>query len=379
MSNVLTDLAGDIYKAADVIGREQVGFIPSITINGSGSERAAVGDIIRSHFTRVSAAVDNTPAMTIPEGTDQTVDNKTMTISKSKGVQIPWTGEDIKSVDNGSGFDTIYGDQIVQAMRTLTNLIEIDCATAAYLAASRQYGTAGTTPFAALADAPQVRKILVDNGCAMTDVSLIVDSTAGVALRSLVNLTDVDRSGDETLLRQGILLPLSDMNLRESAKVQTHTKGTGTSYQTNLIAGYDIGDTAIAIDTGSGTILAGDTITFAGDTNKYVAQIVGTTTLVTLQEPGLREALADNVVMTIGNAAVQNVALERSAFELAIRAPAKPNGGDAAVDQMLVQDPRSGLAFDVSVYKGFQKSMVNVSAAWGVKAWKPENIAGLLG
>ena len=379
MSNVLTDLAGDIYKAADVIGREQVGFIPSITINGSGSERAAVGDIIRSHFTRVSAAVDNTPAMTIPEGTDQTVDNKTMTISKSKGVQIPWTGEDIKSVDNGSGFDTIYGDQIVQAMRTLTNLIEIDCAIAAYLAASRQYGTAGTTPFAALADAPQVRKILVDNGCAMTDVSLIVDSTAGVALRSLVNLTDVDRSGDETLLRQGILLPLSDMNLRESAKVQTHTKGTGTSYQTNLIAGYDIGDTAIAIDTGSGTILAGDTITFAGDTNKYVAQIVGTTTLVTLQEPGLREALADNVVMTIGNAAVQNVALERSAFELAIRAPAKPNGGDAAVDQMLVQDPRSGLAFDVSVYKGFQKSMVNVSAAWGVKAWKPENIAGLLG
>ena len=379
MANVLTDLARDIYKAADVIGREQVGFIPSITINGSGSERAAVGDTIRSHFTRVSAAVDNTPAMTIPEGTDQTVDNKTMTISKSKGVQIPWTGEDIKSVDNGSGFDTIYGDQIVQAMRTLTNLIEIDCATAAYLAASRQYGTAGTTPFAALADAPQVRKILVDNGCAMTDVSLIVDSTAGVALRSLVNLTDVDRSGDQTLLRQGILLPLSDMNLRESAKVQTHTKGTGTSYQTNLIAGYDIGDTAIAIDTGSGTILAGDTITFAGDTNKYVAQIVGTTTLVTLQEPGLREALADNVVMTIGNAAVQNVALERSAFELAIRAPAKPNGGDAAVDQMLVQDPRSGLAFDVSVYKGFQKSMVNVSAAWGVKAWKPENIAGLLG
>ena len=29
MSNVLTSLAADIYKAADTVGREQVGFIPS--------------------------------------------------------------------------------------------------------------------------------------------------------------------------------------------------------------------------------------------------------------------------------------------------------------------------------------------------------------
>jgi hypothetical protein len=77
MANVLTDLAADIYKAADVVGRELVGFIPASTINANGSERVAKGDVVRASFTREAAAVDVSESMTIPEGTDQTVDNKT--------------------------------------------------------------------------------------------------------------------------------------------------------------------------------------------------------------------------------------------------------------------------------------------------------------
>ena len=115
MANILTNLAADIYKAADTVGREMVGLIPSATINSSDSERAAKGDTIRSHFTR-TPTVNSTfaPSMTIPEGTDQTVDNKVLTVNNFASVQIPWTGEDIKHVRNGAGFETIYGDQIKQ-------------------------------------------------------------------------------------------------------------------------------------------------------------------------------------------------------------------------------------------------------------------------
>jgi len=127
MANVLDNLAADLYKAADLVGRELVGFIPASTIN-AGSERVAKGDTIRASFTREVSAQDITESMTIPEGSDQTVDNKTMTISKSRSVQIPYTGEDQRHLNNGIGFQTVYGDQIAQAMRVICNEIESDMA-----------------------------------------------------------------------------------------------------------------------------------------------------------------------------------------------------------------------------------------------------------
>jgi hypothetical protein len=51
------------------------------------------------------------------------------------------------------------------------------------------------------------------------------------------------------------------LNLHNSAGVTTHTKGSGASYQLNLGAGYAVGSTSFALDTGSGTILAGDILT----------------------------------------------------------------------------------------------------------------------
>ena len=130
MANVLTDLAADIYKAADVVGRSSSAS-SRVNINANGSERAAKGDVVRASFTRAATAVDVTEAMTIPEGTDQTVDNKTLTISNARAVQIPYTGEDVRHLNNGIGFETVYGDQIKQAMRTLCNEIEADLGEAA--------------------------------------------------------------------------------------------------------------------------------------------------------------------------------------------------------------------------------------------------------
>ena len=381
MANVLTDLAADIYKAVDVVAREQVGFIPACTINGSASERVAVGGTVRSAFTRPATAVDNVPSMTIPEGTDQTVDNKTATITKSKGVQIPWTGEDILSVNNGMGFETIYGDQIAQAMRTLANEIEADLWAEAYKNASRAVGTAGTTPFASNHNViNQARQILVDNGVPGINgnVSLVMNTLAGTNLRNLSNLYKVNEAGSESLLRQGVLQDISGVMLRESAGVGIHTKGTGTGYLVN--GALAIGDSTVTADTGSGTLLQGDIITFAADSaNKYVANSALAGGSFDLGEPGLLAAIADNNAITIGNSYTANVMFHRAALELIIRPPAMPNGGDAATDSMIVQDPRSGLVFEIRFYKGFQKTMLNVSVAWGYKCWMPKYVALVAG
>lgn len=388
MANVLTDLAGDIYVSADKVSREQVGMIPAVTINGGSSERVALNGTVRSHFTREATAVDNAPSMTIPEGTDQTVDNKTLSITKSRGVQIPWTGEDIKSVNNGSGFETIYGDQIAQAMRKLTNEMEVDLVTAAVAAASRAYGTAGTTPFATAndyTDATYALKILKDNGAEGLDIGMVIDSAAGANF--LGKQSAVNSAGTDSMLRQGVILDIAGMPIRESSQIPLHAAGAMASATTDA-TGYAIGSTVITLATaGTGVVAAGDVITFAGDTEKYVVAAVSfaganpaSGDTITIQEPGLQTDIpASATAITVVGDSTKNLAFARSAVELAVRAPAKPAGGDAAVDEMMVIDPRSGLAFDVSFYRGFQKAMINVSAAWGVKAWKPEHIANLLG
>jgi len=383
MANVLTDLAADIYKSADMIGRELTGAVSSVIINGDGSERAAVGDPVRSHFTRqptASAAI--TEAMTIPEGTDQTVDNKTLTISKAQSIQIPWTGEDMRHVNNGSGFSTVYGDQITQAMRTLTNEIEADVLTALYQGSSRKIGVAGTTPFASDFNLiAEVRQILVDNGQSpASDTSLIINTLAGTNLRQLAQLQKVNEAGGSQLLRQGTLLDLQELMLKESAQVQAHTAGTGSAYTTDT-AGYAIGDTVITLITGSGTVVAGDSVTFAGHTDIYTVETgTGAPGAITLASPGLRVAITTSATaMTIGAAFTGNVAVKRGAAELVLRAPAVPEGGDAATDAMVVQDPFSGLVFEIRAYKGYRKSMFEVAAAWGQKVWKSDGVVTLLG
>jgi orotate phosphoribosyltransferase-like protein len=381
MANVLTNLAADIYVAADVVGRELTGFIPSATINANGSERVAKGDTVRAAFTRAASVVDVSEAMTIPEGTDQTVDNKTLSISNSRAVQIPYTGEDIRHLNNGVGFETVYGDQIAQAMRALVNEMEADLAVEAYKNASRAFGTAGTTPFASnFSEVAEIRQILVDNGMPANDgqASLVLNTVAGTNLRQLAQLQKVNEAGGADLLRQGTLLELQGLALRESAQVQAHTKGTGASYLLND-ASSAIGDTSIAADGGSGTILAGDVVTFNGDTNKYVVNTALAGGSFAIGAPGLRLALANDAAITVGNSFTANVAFHRRALEIAMRAPAVPEGGDAADDAMTVQDPFSGLVFEIRVYRGYRKTMIEVAAAWGVKAWKPDFIALLLG
>jgi len=220
----------------------------------------------------------------------------------------------------------------------------------------------------------------VDNGMPANDgqASLVLSTVAGTNLRQLAQLQKVNEAGGADLLRQGTLLELQGLSLRESAQVQAHTKGTGASYLLND-ASSAIGDTSIAADGGSGTILAGDVITFNGDTNKYVVNTALSGGSLAIGAPGLRLALADNAAITVGNSYTANVAFHRRALEIAMRAPAVPEGGDAADDAMTVQDPFSGLVFEIRVYRGYRKTMIEVAAAWGVKAWKPDFIALLLG
>jgi hypothetical protein len=384
MANTITNLIPDLYNALDVVSRELVGFIPSVTTDMS-YERAALNQTVRSPVAPAASAGNITPGVTPPDDGDQTIANVSMTISKARRVPVRWNGEQSKGLDNnGPGRKNIMVDQFAQAMRTLCNEVEADLA-ALHSSASRAYGTAATTPFGTagdFSDAANVLKILKDNGAPLSDVSLVMDTSAGAKLIGLQSRYDI--AGDTQLQNQGILIQKAGIKLRESAAVVTSVAGTASGATTNN-AGYAVGTTTLTLaSAGTGTLVAGDVITFAGDTNKYVV-VTGDTdvsnggTLV-IAAPGLKVAMsAATKAITVVAAAARNMAFARTAIALATRAPALPEEGDLAVDRQIITDPRSGLSFEVSQYMQYRQVQYEIALAWGVAAVKPEHIALLLG
>lgn len=386
MANTLTNLTTELYNALDVVSRELVGFIPAVSSDMT-HERAAVGQIVRSPVAPAATGTDITPAVTPPNDGDQTIGNVTMTIDKAKRVPVRWAGEEKRALDNnGASYNVILRDQFAQAMRWLTNQVESDLG-ALHAKASRAYGTAGTTPFASsLADPAQVRKILADNGCPMSDMQMVIDTTAGAAMRTLAQLNKANEAADTSLLRRGVLLDVHGFAIRESAQVKT--AGTNVITGTVTVTGANaVGATSIGVTTAAGAAVnasAGDIITFAGDTSKYViasAVTIGasTTGTIVLAAPGLMKAKAGSEAISGVAAAARNMAFERSAICLATRAPALPEQGDSAADRMIITDPISGLSFEVSLYKQYRQVQYEIALAWGAAMIKPAHCALLLG
>jgi hypothetical protein len=383
MSNTLTGLTTTIYNALDVVSRELVGFIPAVSSDMT-YDRAAVGQTVTSPVAPAASATDITPAVTPPNDGDQTIGSVSMTIQKARRVPVRWNGEEKKGLDNnGASYNVILRDQFAQGMRALVNEIESDLA-ALCTKSSRAYGVPGTVPFATnLAEAAQMRKILADNGAPMSDLQMVLDTSAGASMRTLGQLTKANEAADTSMLRRGVLLDVHGFAIRESAQVKTIIAGTGAAATTNT-AGYAAGATVITLaSAGTGTLLAGDIITFAGDTNKYVLASGDSDTsnggTVTLAAPGLRKAIpAAATAITVISATTRNMAFAKSAIALATRAPALPKGGDSAKDRMLITDPVSGLTFEISLYEQYRQIQYEIALAWGTAMVKPEHTALLV-
>lgn len=387
MANTLTNLIPTIYEALDVTSRELVGFIPAVSRN-SGVERAAKDQSVRVPIAPAVSLAANTPGVSAPDTGDNTMSSVEVTISKSYHAPIRWNGEETLGLQNSGQYQAINRNRFIQAFRALTNQVETDLGSL-YTKASRAVGTAGTAPFGSagvLTDAAGVNRILDENG-APNDRQIVLGASAMSNLRGVQSvLFKVNEAGTDQLLRDGILGRLQGLDVRYSGQIATHTIGTADAdYDVDLLAGYAVGTTTIHLDTGTGTHVAGDVITFAGDTNNYVIRTgaAGSSDKdIVIGAPGLRLALADGVSCDIADDAgtwTANMAFSRSAIVLATRLPARPEGGDMADDVMTVIDPHSGLAFEVAMYRQYRQVHIEVGLAWGYEVIKPEHVALLIG
>ena len=300
-----------------------------------------------------------------------------------------WTGDEQIATSETGIYDNVVTQRFAQGMRAIVNLVEADLA-ALHINASRAHGTYNVQPFGTagdMTDFSNMKKILKDNGAPQTDLRAVLSSSAIVNLEGKQSvLFKANEAGTDQLLRRGVMGDLFGFGIGESAQVKTGvTVGTNNGAAQTNAAGYAVGAVTITLDSaGTGTIIDGDIITFAGDTNKYVVKTgdsnVANGGTIVLQEPGLRQAIpASATVITTIAATDRNMFFSKSAIVLATRSPYMPEGGDQADDVMDIVDPVSGLSFQVAMYRQYRQVHFEIALAWGVKMIAPRHTAILIG
>jgi hypothetical protein len=122
--------------------------------------------------------------------------------------------------------------------------------------------------------------------------------TAPVTLPGGGGLTDDDLDGQIDIVQAGAPMDELINGLRGTYVPYTVPVGTASGYQAN--GSHAVNATTIALDTGSGTIVAGNSVSFAGDDNLYevTTGIAGAGSIV-IQSPGLLRAVADNTAVSV--------------------------------------------------------------------------------
>ena len=383
MANALNDIIPTLYEASYRNSREIIGMIPAV-MRDPRTARAAIGQTIDVPIPQVGEARNIAPGHINPNAGDATIPTVQVTMQKARAIDVRWNGEEERAVGFTGTFNPILAGQLQEAMRKLSNEIEADLIALAKASASRVTGTAGTAPLGTAGDLSplaDLARILDENGAPLNDRQFVASSaTMANARGKQTILLKTNEAGSDDMLRNGMTDRVSGFAWRYSPQIGLHVSGTGTGYLVNSAAGLAVGDRAIPVDTGTGTIIAGDVVSFAADSaNRYVAATALSAGVFRIHRPGIRTAIPDDNAVTVGASDTPTFGFDRSALLLAMRPPAVPDGGDSADDAYVLTDDYSGIPFEIRVYREYRQRRIEVALAWGVNALNTAHIAMLLG
>lgn len=375
-ANIFTPLQPVLYSAAQTVSNEPFGVISAIYADFD-DKGVAIGDTVNVPVAPVRAPTDFVAAQVPTAGDDATASAVPVQITASKKVSWNMTGEQIRSLENGGNDQEWVRQLVAQGMRSLRNMAEVAACTAIKVGASRAVGTPGTNPFTSdINIIPDVRKVLFDNGAPMADLQLCIDSSAGVSARKLGIVQQAYQAGSEAERRSGDLLRQFGFAIRESAGIVQHIKGTGAGYVTSGATAVGVRD--VALVTGTGTVLAGDVVTYAADAvNKYVNGVgIAAPGTITMGRPGARVVIPTANALSIGNSYTPNLAFERSAVVGIMRPPIIP--ANPTIQQTLISDSL-GMTYLLLQIAGYGMTTWELHLAYGFKVVQGEHVAIVMG
>ena len=323
---------------------------------------AKIGDTVTVSVPVAQAITDVTPAAIPPNPIDSVPTIKQVTINKWKKSGFHMTEREVGQVLSS----TFVPGQIAEGARALAKQLNSDLF-ANYVSFYGYAGTAGTNPFATTVNsAADTRDVLNRQLCPDGNRWLIIGQEEETAALQSADLKAMLNAGDANAMRRGDIGTLYGFDIKRDQQRPTHTAGTNNqAYLINNGAGYPAGTKTVTVDTGAGTIVVGDILSFAGVTGTYTVTTALAANVVSF-EPGLAGAVADNAAITGKATHKVNLAFDPKAFALAMRvAPDSIEGAPTLGEHMVMTHPQSGLPMKLSYYPGYHLAQWELSIMYG--------------
>jgi hypothetical protein len=334
------------------------------------------GSTIDVPLPPVLTTTDVTPAATPPATQDLVYDSIPVAMSVWKESRFGLSDKELMEAMNGT-----IPMAVEAAAKAIGNFVDSDILSL-YKGVYGYTGTAGTTPFATdLKDWLNARAILNRQLAPLTDRRVVLDVDAEANALNNRAIQDASwRANAQGIMEAQIGRTLgADWFLDQLAP--THTAGTIT---TGLIAkastAQAIGLKTIvcttAASTGACALLAGDIITFAGQSQTYAlaanaTQASAATDVTLTLKNGLVVALAGSEAVSVKASHVVNLGFQRDAIAFASRPLASTNQlGLGNFDQIV--DPVSGLVLRLEVTREYKRDVWSFDVLYGRELVRPE-------
>jgi len=266
--------------------------------------------------------------------------------------------------------------QLTEAAKGVANQIESSLFSKCELGFYNYVGVAGTAPFQTGPDEYLDALALAET--ALMDPEnrhVVLNPIAYTNALGLAQIQNAAWRGNPGTIQSGKIGEVLGAMWDQSTLVPTHTAGTwtnaGTTTGTNAA-----GQGVVNLTGGTGSLLVGDIITFAGaDTQTYVV-LAGTgtapTTAITVG-PNLVTAKSSTEVVTVKASHRMNLLIQPNALAFAMAPMAEAaQTATARMNTATAIDEESGLALTLKVSEQYFQTQWSLSALWGSAVVRPQ-------
>ena len=361
----------------------QSALMPQMVNRSIGEEFKKQGQSIDIDMPGTGTLVDVVPSATPRAAPDYTAVPKTLTLSWWKESPFKLDDQDRQFLQKGEdGKPLALPQRIEDAVDAVADGVN-DLILESYKDVYNTVGSVGTIPFASTTAIAGEAKAIISSAGSMNlnNLMMVLEPFAYNNAAQIVKFADASASTDPNVIIEGRVGRKLGFNWVELNKMPYHTAGTGGTITSNG-AHATTGVTTISIaNSAAGTLLEGDIITIAGDTQNYVVGADVTWSGAGNQNvtisPGLKIALAGSDAITRLGSHTVNLAFHPDAIAFASRQMDDPDR-----DEKLIQfltDPVSGLALRVEKERQHKQTVWSIDCLAGVVTLLPSRIVRVIG